>query len=130
MLRDTGTPRAIDEFLEIARSVVGIATVRKRAEARLDRTDETFAKHVRRKAVQRTLERIARVDALAADPRLALLPVHVVAEEQSIEVLHVRIVGEHDVPRVIEREPGVFDRAARAADLRLALDQHAARAVV
>ena len=74
------------------------------AVARLDRAHDAFLDHLRRQAVQRALERIARVDVLAVDPRLAILPVDVVAEQHLVELVHVRVVGEHDVAGVIERE--------------------------
>ena len=54
----------------------------------------------------------------------------VVAEQQPVEVLHVRVVGKHDVAGVIEREAGILDRAAPSADLRFALEHDAAGAVV
>ena len=93
------------------------------AVARLDRADDAFLDHVRRQSVERALERVARVDVLAVDPGLAILPVDVVAKQHLVELVHVRIVREHDVAGVVEREAIVFDRAAPAADAVVLLDQ-------
>jgi hypothetical protein len=63
------------------------------------------------------------VDAFAEDPRLAILPVHVVAEQQLVQVPHVVVVREHDVPGVVEREAVRLDRATPAAHALGLLDQ-------
>src|SRR6478672_652344 len=92
--------------------------------ARLDSADDAFLDHFRRKAVKGALEGIPRVDVLAVDPRLAILPMHVIAEEHLIELMHVRIIREHDVPGVIEREPLLLNGAAPTADAVILLDQY------
>ena len=69
------------------------------------------------------LERIAGVDILAVDPRLAVLPVDVVAQQHLVHLVNVGVVGEHDVAGEVEREAVLFDRPAPAADPVVLLQQ-------
>src|SRR2546426_6727986 len=61
--------------------------------------------------------------AFAVDPGLAILPVHVIAQQHLVELVNVRLVGEHDVAGVIESEAIDIDRAAPPADTAVLLQQ-------
>lgn len=79
---------------------------------RVDGADDAILDHVRRQAVQRALERVAGGHLLAVDLGLAHLPVLIVAQQDAVQLEHVRIVGEHDVSGVVDGEAGVLDRTA------------------
>jgi hypothetical protein len=98
------------------------------AEAGFDSSDDAFLQHLRRQTMQGALERVPGVDALAVDPCLTILPVHIVAEELAVKLVHIGIVGEHDVTGVIEREPVVFHRPAPTADRWMLFEQQTALA--
>src|SRR5690242_6017798 len=87
-----------------------------RSVTRFDGADNTFADHVRRQPIKRALERIAREDILAVDPRLAILPVDVLPEQHLVELVYVRIGREHDVAGVVEGEAVDLEGAAPPAD--------------
>ncbi len=55
---------------------------------------------------------------------------HIVAQQFSIQLVHVRIVGEHDVAGEVERESLVLDRATPAPDRGIALQYQAILAQV
>jgi hypothetical protein len=111
-----GFHQRLEHAAALGTGVVGIgAVVRSRlfgsqaAESRLDGSDDALRDDLGRESVERTLKRIAGIDVLAEDPGLAVLPVNVVAEQQTVHLVNVRVVGEHDVPGHIEREAGILD---------------------
>jgi hypothetical protein len=70
------------------------------------------------------------VDALAVDPGFAILPVQVVAKQFLVQAEDVRILREHDVPGMIERETVVLDRPAPATNAIVGVDRQTAGTVV
>ena len=101
-----------------------------RPEAGLDRPENALLDHLRREAVERPLERIACVHPLAEDPGLAILPVHVVAEEHLVHPMYVLLLAEHDVAGEVKGEPVLVQRAAPAAHPVVAFEQQRLRAEV
>src|SRR6267378_628609 len=67
------------------------------AEASFNRSGYAFFDHIRRQAVERTLERVARINVLAVNPSFAILPVNVVAQQHFIELVYVGLIRKHDV---------------------------------
>src|SRR4051812_11739438 len=51
---------------------------------------------------------------------------NVISEQHLVHAMHVRIVGEHDVAGIVEREPIVLHGTAPAADLFALLQQQTA----
>lgn len=92
-------------------------------------TDETLFDDLGWQAVQTALERIPRIHALDVDPGFPILPMHVIAEELSVELVYVRIIGEQDVPGVIEGETVLLNGPAPTADLIVGFQQQGAGGV-
>ena len=79
------------------------------AESRFHRTDDTLLDYRRRQSVQCALKRITREHVLAVNPGFAVLPVKVRPQQLIVEFQHVRIIREHDVAGMVERESMVLD---------------------
>jgi hypothetical protein len=149
MLGDARTPHLVDEVLEVlgpslcrhaagvggVRRAVGAAVLYRRigarrflgAIARIDGAHDALADDVRRQAIQRALEGVARVHLLAVDPGLAQLPVLVLAQQHVIQLQDIRVIREHDMARMVEGEALVRNRAAPPADGRIAVEQQRVR---
>src|SRR5207244_366017 len=77
---------------------------------------DAFFDDLRRQSVQRALERVARVDVFAVNPRFAILPVDVVAQQGLVHLVDVWVLGEHDVPGEVKGEAVHLKGAAPAPD--------------
>jgi len=94
------------------------------AEPGLDGADHALLDHGRWQPVQRALEGVSGIHPLAIDPCFAVLPVHVVAQQQAVELVNVGIARKHYVASPVERESLVHERAAPAPNPLLLFDQH------
>src|SRR5437016_2566755 len=102
MFGDAASPDLVDKLFEVARlrgplrhgrggfqdavctavldSLTGGSACPTSGPTRLDHSHDAFLDHLGGQAVERALKRVARVDFLAVNPSLAILPVDVVAE--------------------------------------------------
>src|SRR5579871_1237123 len=145
MFRDSRSPGSIDELLEVfrlrARSAEIPSHFRERcvqfrkavgttiriafggasegfaqlAITRLNGSNNAFLDYFGRQSIQRALEWIARVYALAENPRFAILPMDIVAEQRPIKLVDIGLVGKHDMPGIVESEAVGFKRPAPTA---------------
>ncbi len=82
---------------------------------RLDSAQHALFYHLDRQAVQRGLEGIAGINAIAVDPGFTRLPVQVVTQQHLIQLQDVRVLREHNVTGIVEGKTLIVNRAAPAA---------------